>query len=134
MVTHVVSCISHASGKVLPRVVKFFWEILYKSRFSNTLRGLLLKLPRNSGHFQYSRSLQNTNVCRIEFFQTFHACYYGLQSSLSQSSWVFIFAGMKWKCYSISVKRVMLILLGLIFPGLKRDIFDKRCRKKPFLL
>ena len=40
-------CISHASGKVLQTVVKFYQEIFYESSFSNTWRQLLLKLPRN---------------------------------------------------------------------------------------
>ena len=47
----VVSCISHDSGKVLPREVKFYQEIFYECRFSNTSRRLLLKLPRNNQSF-----------------------------------------------------------------------------------
>ena len=49
----VVSCISHAiaSGKVLPRVVKFYWEIFYKSHLSNVSRRLLLKSPQNNQSF-----------------------------------------------------------------------------------
>ena len=44
----VLQCISYASGKVLPRVAKFYREIFQKCRFSNTSRRLLLKLPRNN--------------------------------------------------------------------------------------
>ena len=49
----VVLCISDAStsGKILPRVVKFYREIFYESRSSNTSRRLLLKLPGNNQSF-----------------------------------------------------------------------------------
>ena len=47
----VVSCINHASGKVLPRLVECYQEIFYASCFSNTSRWLLLKLPRNNQLF-----------------------------------------------------------------------------------
>ena len=49
----VVSCISHASAKVLPRAVTFCREIFCKSCFSNTWRRLLLTLPRNNQSLTY---------------------------------------------------------------------------------
>ena len=123
-----MSCISQASGKVLLRMVKIFYEC----RFSSTSRRLLLKLPRTNQSFLIQ--LQKTNVYPIDLFQAFHVCYYCLtSSSLSQSSSVLIFAGIKRKCYSISVGRVRLILLGL-----ERGIFVNykisAVVKKPFLL
>ena len=100
----VVSCISHANGKVLPR--NFLWMSFFK-HIETTAYEITKKQP----------VIFNTvAVCvyPIDSFQTFHACYYCLQSSsLSQSSSVLIFAGIKWECYSISVGRVMLIVLSL---------------------
>ena len=112
----VVSCINHASGKVLPRVVKFYQEIFYKSRFSHKSRRLLLKLPRNNQSF-----LIQSKVCkhyRISFYGIFSniQCILLLLSVL-----IFLvllsphFSGLKWKCFSISVKTVMLTFLGLLF-------------------
>ena len=113
-----MSCISHASGKILPRVVNFYQEILYKSDFSNTSRPLLLKLPRNNQSFLIQLQVAEHQCISYRSFQTFYVCYYCLQSSsLSQSSSVFIFAGIKWKCYAVSVGRVMLLL------SLERGIF-----------
>ena len=136
----VVSCIIHAiaSGKALPRVVKFYQEIFLKTRFSNKSRRLLLKLPRNNQSF-----LIQSKVCkhyRISFYGIFSniQCILLLPSVL-----IFLvlfsphFSGLKWKCFSISVKTVMLTLLGLLFQawkGMFLLITNKCCRKKLFLL
>ena len=64
----IVSCISHAvaSGKVLPKVVEFYREIFYKNRFPNTLRRLLLKLPRNNHSFLIQ--LKGSKHYRLSFY------------------------------------------------------------------
>ena len=122
----IVSCISHAiaSGKVLPRVVKFYREIFYKSCFSNMSRQLLLKLLRNNQSFLIQ--LKVSKHYRVPFYGFFSnlLCILLLLSVLT-----FLvlfsphFSGLKWKYFSISVKMVMLTLLGLFFAGLKRVIF-----------
>ena len=114
----VVLCISDAStsGKILPRVVKFYREILYESRSSNTSRRLLLKLPGNNQSF----------LIQSKVSKHYRIFFYGISSNflcilLLPSVLVFLvlfsphFSGLKWKCFSVSIKTVMLILLGLFF-------------------
>ena len=82
----VVSRISHASCKDLPRVVKFYQEIFYKSCF-----------------FKHTDTASSEITKKqLVILNTVAGCYC-LQSSLSQSSSALVFVGMKWKCYSISV-------------------------------
>ena len=70
----VVSCMSHASGKVLPRLVKFYWQIFYKCRFSNTSRQLLLKLPRNSQSFLIQSQVAEYQHVSYRFFFKLFMC------------------------------------------------------------
>ena len=88
----IVLCISQTSAKVLPKVVKFYQEIFYKIWFSNTSRRVLLKLPRNNQLFLIQSQVAEHHCIPYIIFQTFHACYYCLQSSFSQSSSVLIFS------------------------------------------
>ena len=118
----VVSCISHASGKVLPGVVKFYREIFCKSRFFKHIETASSEITKKQPVIFNTIAGWEHHCISYRIVSNFSCVCYRLQSSLSQSSSVLIFAGMKWKCYSMSVKRVMLILLGLIFPGLERGI------------
>ena len=95
-------CISHASSKVLPGVVKFTDKFSIKVVFSNILRWLLLKLPRNNQSFLIQLQVAEHHCISHRIFSNF-SCVLLLPSSLSQSSSVLIFAGMKWKCYLIFV-------------------------------
>ena len=114
----VSSWISHASDKVLLRVVKFYRQIFSKYNFSNTMRRLLLKLTRNNESFLIQSQAAEHQRISYRFFSNF-PCVLLLSSILAFS--VLIFEGIKWKCYSISVNRVMLNLLGP-----KRGIFVNR--------
>ena len=114
----VSSWISHASDKVLLRVVKFYRQIFSKYNFSNTTRRLLLKLTRNNQSFLIQSQAAEHQRISYRFFSN-SSCVLLLSSVLAFS--VLTFAGIKWKCYSTSVNRVILNLLGL-----ERDIFVTR--------
>ena len=70
----VVLCISHASGKAIPRVVKCYQEIFCTSCFSNTSIRLLLKLRRNNQSFLI-QSKFSEHHCIYEIFSNFSCSY-----------------------------------------------------------
>ena len=84
----VVSCISHANGKVLPRVVKFYREIFYECHFSNTSRRLLMKLPRNNQSFLIQSQFAEHQRISYRFFSNF-SCVLLLSSVLLTFSVLF---------------------------------------------
>ena len=120
----IVSCISHSSGKVLPRTFLnkvFFRHIkMAASEIRNNQSFLIqLQVARHHHISFYRISAKFDKIPEKDIWwcfatcdcliQTFYTYYYYLQSSFSQSYSVLVFAGMKRKCYSISVKRSMLI-------------------------
>ena len=90
--------------------------------FSNTSRWLLLKLPRNNQSILTRSQVAEHHCISYRMFSNF-SCVLLLPSVLTFSV-LFSphFCRDEVKFYSISVKRVMLILLGLIFPGIERGI------------
>ena len=111
--TLLIGCFSHTLlchvSVMLVIVVKFYQKIFYESCFSNSSRRLLLKLPRNNQSFLIqSKVSKHYPISFYGFFKNF-LCMLLLPSVL----FIPHFSGMKWKCFSISVKTVMLILLRL---------------------
>ena len=90
--------------------------------FSNTSRWLLLKLPRNNQSILTRLQVAEHHCISYRMFSNFS--YVLLLPSVLTFSVLFSphFCWDEVKFYSISVKRVMLILLGLIFPGIERGI------------
>ena len=71
MVTPRFVVYSRASGKVLLRVVKFYQDIFYKCRFSNTSIRLLMKLTRNNQSFLIQLQLPEHQRISYRYFSNF---------------------------------------------------------------
>ena len=129
----IVSCISHASGKILPRVVNFYQEILNKSDFSNTSRPLLLKLPRNNQSFLIHLQVAEHQCISYRSFSNF-LCVLLLSSVLLTFSVLFslhfcrdqmkMLCGICWKGNAVIEPRKGYFCLSQ----------DKCCREKKCLL
>ena len=124
--------------KVLPSVVKFYQEIFHKICFSNKLRQVLLKLPRNNQSFLIQLQVAEHHCMSYWIFPNF-SCVLILSSVLIFSV-LFSphFARMQWKYSLISVKWLILMcLVGTYFSRLRKGYFcksqDKCCHKKKCL-
>ena len=113
---------SHASGKVLAGVVKFYREIFYKSRFFKHIKTAASEITKKQQSFLTRSQVAEHHCISYRIFSNFSCVL--LLSSVLTFSVLFSphFCRYEVKCYSISVKRVMLILLRLIFPDLERGI------------
>ena len=80
----VESCISHASGKVLPGLVKFSREIFYKSRFFKHIETAPSEITRNNQSFLIRLQVAEHHCISYRIFSNF-SCVLLLSSVLTFS-------------------------------------------------